>query len=736
MPFHVQCLKLIEMTKSTHAFFINKADKKGRTALHLAAQNGDECQTMHLLRQGAQTYLTDHEGRTPLDVAIDFAQDDYFEEISVYVSSLDHDNFDFRQAINMRSHTAVADILLNEEANLTHICDGREASLLHRAFEKEKPFIADRILSMGASLSCRDIEGRTPLLIYLQSGGTWLDVVLNRHDVNFSIECGKAFNFSELHLAAFRKPTKLSDNFLEQRLCEESRCITEDGPLVKAIKAHSRGFRVIDECHDEEGYTALHIAAQGGNLIALKWFLSRGADPTVLTSQGHSALTLAILSGRNPYSSLRKREAAEKTAALLFHAMTRISPFDMGCNRVDATLTIYHLAAYAGLTGLLKTLLNSKLVRGINVNCSNVHGIRPLYLAKLNIMRDPLSDGESDPWQKIADVIEKQGGVLTYPNRKAELHLLYKHLCGSFLNPFKLESLNSKSDWFYESDVSQCTASDFDYYKTGTLINRHGKEVNSEFQRITQSHVGKFMNTKLDPRELPQLKALLKIIYDVRSAFSEFLQVFGDSLNGLERTETEVMRRRSQARYINTTSMKMPRIMKSEVTFPVSFKSELSREKQRLSEMLFKHYSANMVSSHIHKYIKIILRKHRHVLGDTRKLFQLLENFEESDLCMEEIFQADMIIRQFKNYVLRSRMTDFFSLRAYKDTSFATERFPNEWLMTFDPQAVVGWNQAVKFLYLQGTQRYDSSFDYLQAFSLGLDRNTRIPLNVETFRLD
>ena len=736
VPSHVQCLKLIEMIKSTQAFVINKSDKKGRTALHLAAQTGDECQTKQLLRKGARTDLTDHEGRAPLEVAIDFAQDDYFKETSFYLSSPDYDSFDFRQSINMRSHTAVADILLYEEAYLTHICDGREASLLHRAFEKGKPFIADRILSMGASLSCRDTEGRTPLLIYLQNGGTWLDVVLNRYDVNLSIVCGKPFNLSEFHLAAFRKPTELSDNFLEQRLCEESRCIIEDGPLVKAIKAHPRGFRVIDECRDEEGYTALHRAAQGGNLIALNWFLSVGADPTVLTSQGHSALTLAILSGRNPYSSSLKREAAEKTAAVLFHAMTRISPFDMGCHTVDATLTIYHLAAYAGLTGLVKTLLNSKLVRGINVNCSNVHGIRPLYLAKLNIMRDPLSDGESDPWQKIADFIEKQGGVLTYPNRKAELHLLYKHLCGSFLNPFKLDTLNSKSEWFYESDVSQCTANDFDYYKTGTLLNPHGEEVNNEFLRITKSHVGKFMNIKLVPRELPQLKAFLKTIYAARSAYSEFLQVFGDSLNGLERIETEIMRRRSHTHHINTTSIKLPKIMKSDVTIPVSFENELSRGKQILSEMLFTHYSANMISRHIHKYIKIVLRKHRHLFGDTRKLFQLLEKFEESNLCKEEIFQADMIIRQFKNYVLQSRMTDFFSLLAYKDTSFATERIPNEWLTTFDPQDEVGWNQAVKFLYLQGTQRYDSSFDYLQALNLGLDRNTRIPLNVETFRLD
>ena len=161
-----------------------------------------------------------------------------------------------------------------------------------------------------------------------------LDVVLNRHDVTISVECGKPFNFSEFHLAAFRKPTQVSDNFLERRFCEDFQSCTEDGPLAKAIKAHPLGFGVIDECRDAEGYTALHRAAQGGNLIALKWFLSRGADPTVLTSEGYSALTLAILSGINPYSSSRKREAAEKTAAILFHTMTRISPFDMGCNEL------------------------------------------------------------------------------------------------------------------------------------------------------------------------------------------------------------------------------------------------------------------------------------------------------------------------------------------------------------------------------------------------------------------
>ena len=735
VPLHVQCLKLIEITKSKHAFLIDKVDENGRTALHLAAQNGNECQTTHLLRKGARTDLTDYEGRTPLDIAIDFAPEDFYKKNSLIMSPLDHDNFDVRLAINMRSHTAVAYILLDREAYLTPKCDGRETSLLHRAFENEKPYIADRILFKGALLSCRDKEGRTPLLIYLQNGGTWLDVVLNRHDVTISIECGKPFNFSEFHLAAFRKPTKLWDNFLEQRFCKGFQCTTEDGPLAKAIKAHPRGFRVINECRDAEGYTALHRAAQGGNLIALKWFLSWGADPTALTSHGHSALTLAILSGINPYFS-KKRKAAEKTAAVLLQAITRISRFDVGCNTADTKLTIYHLAAYAGLTDLVKTLLKSQLVQNIDVNCSNVHGITPLYLAKLSIMRDDPFHGESNPWQKIADLIEKHGGVLTYPNRKAELHLLYKHLFGSFLNPFRLDTLDSMSEWFYKSDVSKCTASNFDYYKTGTMINPYEEEINSEFRKIFKSLVGKFRNMQQVPRELPH-----KIIHGLRDAKLELLQINKDNLKGMKRIEMEVVRRRNQARY-TTTSMKIPKVIKR---FKLSTEfSSLRNTSNTLKEdwckVRFSFYSTIKLVNHWHKYIKKSLNQYRDVFGDPTKMFKLLGKYEESNRCIEEITEAKMIYLQFRDYVRRSRVTDMFSLYSYQNAhkcEFATERIPSEWSAeTFDPHDKAVWNQAIKFLYEQGTQRDDSTFDYLQVLSLGLDRDTRIPSSVETFRFD
>ena len=740
VPLNVQCLKVLVVTESTDAFLINKVDNYGRTALHLAAQSGDECYTTELLRKGGRTDLTDNEGRTALDVAIDSAK--YLSGKAATLGNIEYpyseivDSFDFHQAYNMRAHHSVADILLYREAYLTHKCDERQTSQLLRAFEKREPFIAYRILSKGALLSCRDREGRTPLLMYLQNGGKWLDVVLIRHNVTIAIECGQPFNISEFHLAAFRKPTKQSDNFLVRHFYDDYHTFSEDGPLAKAIKAHPLGFRVIDECRDAEGYTALHRAAQGGNLLFLKKFLSWGANPTVLTAQGLSALTLAISTGINPYFSSHNRNNAEKVTALLFRAASKITPFDVGCNRSNAKLTAYHLAAYAGLSGFVKILLKNERVRGINVNCSSVHGITPLYLANLNIGENTTSDDQNDPWQEIADLIEKHGGVLMYPNREVELNLLYKHLFGSFSDPFRLE-ISAKSELFYERDASHCRDSDLDHYNTGTMINAYENAVQRDLRKIMESLGRVIANVQLIPRKSDQLQRSLKIILEAERANSDLGQLFKDLENGHTRMEMLVtqLQRRNKDRVPNNTAFKIPKGINDGSNLKqklFSWANDLERKKHLLSEMRFVYASKNAINTHQNKYLKEILHEHSEVFRDKKKMFDLLEKYEESNWCKDEIFQARVINLQFSIYDLRCRTKDFISfMRPYPGRStFTSKRTPSEWMASSVPQIKqIPWNQAIKFLYQQGTQRYDPSFDYLQVLTLGSDKDTRIPLS-------
>ena len=49
---------------------VDEADALGRTALHFAAQNGNEYVCRLLLRSGADINVTDNSGRTPVQYAV------------------------------------------------------------------------------------------------------------------------------------------------------------------------------------------------------------------------------------------------------------------------------------------------------------------------------------------------------------------------------------------------------------------------------------------------------------------------------------------------------------------------------------------------------------------------------------------------------------------------------------------------------------------------------------------
>ncbi|KAL9988026.1 hypothetical protein ACROYT_G002423 [Oculina patagonica] len=727
VPLNFQCLKLLEIIKSADDSYINKMDKNGRTALHLAAQNGEEWCVIYLLRKGARTDLTDNGGKTPLDVATDFAPEVLHPRFRGE-DNCNMANFDLVLALNQRYHNAIAEILLSREAFLTQTCDERQTYLLHRAFEKEQPVIAYRILSKGGSLSCKDAQGRTPLLVYLQNGGKWLDVVLKRFHVTIHIECGKPFNKSEFHLLAYRKPTVASDNLLEDYTCDMCNCFSDDGPLLKAIKAHPLGFRVIDECRDAEGYTALHRAAQGGNLFIIKRFLSWGADPTVLTTQGHSPLTLAIMcAGFSLFPSYKSRNIAEKTADLLLRATRRISNFNIGCN--TDKLTIYHLSAYRGLEGFIKTLLKDTTLPGIDVNCSNQHGITPLYLAKLYVGTEEPFKGKNDQWQEIVDLIERQGGVLTYPTREAELNVIYKHIFGSHPEPFTLDEFEADMEKFYKNEFSVCREDDLNHYETGTMINPYDEAVQTELTEIIRSNSVTKQDFELVPRDRDMMKQTLDILLLRQQALRDLSQLFEDVLAGFERTKVETKRRNAIINNTTTLSIQLPKF-----TWPklmqqlLQLKKRSQKNEQRLHRLRFKHHSSLAIMHHKNRYLKQILHKYSGVYGERTKFVKLLEQFEESELCMDELFQARLITMKFHNYVHRSRVDDFASFRRVSllEAEFLSKRMPREWTEPTED----GWNQAVKFLYQQATQK-DLAFDYLKDLSLGYDKETRIPLSVD-----
>ena len=237
LPLNFQCSKLIDIIESSNNSYINAMDINGRTALHLAAKNGEECCVIRLLEKRAKADLYDLQGKTPLDYATAFST-----EVRECSWCDNMDDLDIILAVNQRYHDSIVRILLSREVDLTQTCDEEKKHTLRRAFEVHKLVIAYLIPSKGLSLGCKDAQGRTPLLTHLQSGGKWLDVIVERFDAPIHIDCGKPFNTSEFHLLAFRKPTGPSENLLEYHTCDNftfSRYESDKGPSL-GIPCHRR----------------------------------------------------------------------------------------------------------------------------------------------------------------------------------------------------------------------------------------------------------------------------------------------------------------------------------------------------------------------------------------------------------------------------------------------------------------------------------------------------------------
>ena len=201
--------------------------------------------------------------------------------------------------------------------------------------------------------------------------------------------------------------------------------------MTLAILSHPKGFNVIDECFDAEGFNALHRAAQGANLIAIHKYLSLGSNALLKNSNGFSSLWLSVLYAvkYRPFLSLHvpsaltalEVEVASWSAFALLDHILKYSTLNIGCDRRQSDLTLYHIAASRGMWTFVERLLSDKKVLDIDVNCPNKDGITPMYLAKF-------FGGDScewdSPWCKVVDVIQQFNGSLHYPTLESEYFLI------------------------------------------------------------------------------------------------------------------------------------------------------------------------------------------------------------------------------------------------------------------------------------------------------------------------
>ena len=410
---------------------VDVVDKNGRTPMHIAAANGLADAVNVLLQRKSKLDIPDKLGKTPLEVAVENCT----AESLTWSFNPEEDFHELKQ--HLRDHEMVVYLLLSSGASFKK-CNRNGISLIHHALAKRQPYIAQLLLLKGASLNCKDYLGRTPLVAFINNGGDWAAFPFKHLNDSVNIECGKPFNTSAFHLLSYFPPKLQENNFFELVKCENDLCLPNKSPLERAIEMHRLKNKVINTCLDAEGFSALHRAAQGANFIAVRSLLKIGANFTLLSPQGHSALTLAVLhSGGNIWEQLlgsakllaRKDNASVVALELLHHAM-KAQNFQIVCDSSKSDLTLYHLAASRGLVKFVQEILKQKEQHQLDVNCPNKDGVTPLFLAKVFEFESEIKFASYFLWKKVARIIEDHGGKMMFPRRDAECNIIYNRLFG------------------------------------------------------------------------------------------------------------------------------------------------------------------------------------------------------------------------------------------------------------------------------------------------------------------
>ena len=149
----------------------------------------------------------------------------------------------------------------------------------------------------------------------------------------------------------------------------------------RALRAFSWLFPRAKSSHDYDvgnkfGSTALHRACKNANLEISSLLLKAGARGSVIDNAGYSPFAIAVEEGHEAIAELliKRRQAYEG-------------------GDTEGELTCLHYAAFNGMEGVMRTLLNSK----DDPNCKNSDGWTPVHLAaqegKLNCLEQLLKAG-------------------------------------------------------------------------------------------------------------------------------------------------------------------------------------------------------------------------------------------------------------------------------------------------------------------------------------------------------
>ncbi|KAH7012284.1 ankyrin repeat-containing domain protein, partial [Microdochium trichocladiopsis] len=259
----------------------------GSSALHKAAEVGNEDMARLLLSYGARVDSRDIQGLTPLCVATGnnhLAIAKLLLEAGADPLAIDYQGKRCSLQTVGRHNAPAVWKLLDFGASLEATLPGQlETPLLH-AIENKQDEVVQILVARGASLTARDKDGRDPLLKAISLDRRWVTHLLL--DSGVAVETVDSYGTSALALAAGSVMRGISARLLELGAVLETKDRLGRTPLVWAVESEvCEDVRLlldngaaVDPLSTPQSGTPLNAAVRDGSLDIVQALLEAGAD--------------------------------------------------------------------------------------------------------------------------------------------------------------------------------------------------------------------------------------------------------------------------------------------------------------------------------------------------------------------------------------------------------------------------------------------------------------------------
>ena len=421
---------------------INAKNAANSTALHEAVRKGNTSCVSVLLSNGADATITDSFGNSPLHIVM--PKSSRSEIFNLLLSRGTNPNIKdsygetpLHIATRLKYNLDIVKLLISKGVNIEEK-NKRGETALFIAVQGEQNELINYLASLGANIHSTSTEGETPFMASFSKNFTTFTSLMNEKNIYSKDSSGE----SCLHIAIRNNVKKeIAQYILEKSILINNVNMTGDAPLHIAVSIdnevlgtllieknadifllNDKGFSPLTlaielggkrpewffnkktlSSKDENGSTALHIAAQKGYARVIKDMVNNGADInatnnnsetplfSALKGDSYHVIKILLTFPENPFVYISKRdflgnsplhicvkEKAYNSAKLLLSTANGNTTFVNLSNQRGSTAL--HEAATFGDVTMIKLLL----AYNADINAQDNAGKSPLSSAILS----------------------------------------------------------------------------------------------------------------------------------------------------------------------------------------------------------------------------------------------------------------------------------------------------------------------------------------------------------------